>query len=329
MPWSETSVLYLIAGISAVISVSATMLAHAYAYRRGLLDQPGERRSHHAATPRGGGIGIALATLMCCIYFAWQGEIRWLYYGMGLLLVTAISAWDDHRPLSASLRLFVHLLAATVIAIGVYRFASLPYAVLAWLLVPFLVNVWNFMDGINGIATSQAMLVAFFLFMLLDGTSALFAVATAAACLAFLPFNMPKAKIFLGDVGSGALGCIVAILLLESLQKAPSFLYWPLIALPVSAFACDSGMTLLRRMWRGEPWWQPHVQHLYQTMARRYGHLPVTLTYAVWTLVMGLIMLPGAKLSGEMAALLAIGIASLAACIWLYLQRQAIQDQAG
>ncbi|RZA28207.1 MAG: lipopolysaccharide biosynthesis protein, partial [Proteobacteria bacterium] len=111
----------------------------------------------------------------------------------------------------------------------------------------------------------------------------------AAATCGFLPFNFPRARIFLGDVGSGALGYLVAMLLLAVPSHQGK---WWLALLPLSAFLIDAGFTLAGRMLAGERWWQPHVRHLYQAWARKLGgHATVTLAYAVFSLLAVIMML--------------------------------------
>jgi UDP-N-acetylmuramyl pentapeptide phosphotransferase/UDP-N-acetylglucosamine-1-phosphate transferase len=106
--------------------------------------------------------------------------------------------------------------------------------------------------------------------------------ALAAACAGFLPFNFPRARIFLGDVGSGALGYALAALVALEVRGGAAGLW---VLLPLSAFLLDATLTLGARMVRGERWWTPHVQHLYQRLARYWqGHRRVTYLYAGWTL---------------------------------------------
>src|SRR5690606_32605738 len=164
-------------------------------------------------------------------------------------------------------------------------------AATAFVAAVVLANVWNFMDGIDGIAASQAAVVAV-AYALFAGPGAVFwlGLALAAAACGFLPLNVPRARIFLGDVGSGALGYALAgLLALASVQQA-----WGsrvLLVLPLLPFLLDASLTLLARIVRGEAWWLPHVQHAYQAWARsRGGHAGVTLAYAAAAVVAGLAM---------------------------------------
>lgn len=268
------------------IGASATWLARRYALRRQLLDQPGERRSHAAPTPRGGGISIVVALLLA-VAWLWMRSpsSSWLpFFATGLALVAGVGLVDDHRPLSPWLRLAVHAAAAGCLAAASWVDLHHPViALVAFVAAMVLTNAWNFMDGIDGIAASQALLVALAIAILAAGPVRWLALALVAAVAGFLPFNAPKASVFLGDVGSGALGFAIAALALraDGWQQGPAWL----LALPLSAFLIDTGLTLLGRVLRGEPWWRAHVLHAYQRWVRRCGrHMPVALAYAGWTI---------------------------------------------
>ncbi|NOT89727.1 MAG: glycosyltransferase family 4 protein [Lysobacter sp.] len=315
----------------AAIGAAGTWMARAYALQRQLVDQPGERRSHRVATPRGGGIAIALAFLIALVAMILREprEIVLLACaGFGLLLVAGIGWMDDHRPLSPWLRLTVHAVAAGWLGVGFYLSgASGAVAITTFASALVLVNIWNFMDGIDGLAATQAVLAAAaFVFL----TGSLLAIhlglALIASTLAFLPFNFPRASIFLGDVGSGALGFALALMLGMSLDAMP-LQAWPLVFLPLSAFLLDAGLTLSMRMLRGERWWMPHVEHAYQRWARCTGrHPPVTAGYAVWTLLMcvGMVLLWKRNPRGmEMVVLVCLAIG----CgFWYGLRRYATAD---
>lgn len=268
------------------IGILGTWLARIYATQRNLIDHPGERRNHASATPRGGGIAIVTALLVATLALAMRDPMRaaqLLAFALGLGLVAGIGWWDDHRPLPAWLRLAVHAVAAAMLALAVFLAHGETWlSVVAFVAALILTNVWNFMDGINGLAASQAALVA----AVIAGVSASawgwLAWALVAACAGFLPFNFPRARIFLGDVGSGALGFTIAALVVTILGEAEG--EWPLMLLPLAAFVIDASLTLGRRVWRRERWWTAHSQHAYQAWARRVGnHVPVTLGYAAWT----------------------------------------------
>src|SRR5690606_2079003 len=181
--------------------------------------------------------------------------------------------------------------------------------------VPVLVNVWNFMDGIDGIATTQAM-IALACFAL-PGPSPVATVAwgASAACCGFLPFNYPRARIFLGDVGSGTIGYVLAAVgawTASGLDAEGHRGSAALLVLPLSAFLVDASLTLGGRILRRERWWLPHVSHLYQRWAKRVGrHWIVTNAYALFSLLAGCVAYV-ASASGTVCSLAVV-------CTWLVL----------
>ena len=324
MPQSQYWLLLLVLTTAAVV----TWLAIRYARWRQLIDQPGERRSHAVSTPRGGGIGIVVSQLLACGLGAmWMPAhaVTLLVFAVGLLLVAGIGWWDDHRSLPALPRLCVHLLAALLLGTLVWvGTGSVVKAVFCFVLAVSLVNIWNFMDGINGLAATQAILVGLGAAWLLPWPFAMAGGALAAGCAGFLPFNFPRARVFMGDVGSGALGYLVAGVLalgLSVTETAP--VLW--LMLP-AVFLADAGFTLLSRMLRGERWMQPHTQHLYQRFVKREcSHTAVTLGYALFSLV-------GLTLAAQFSRLplgwgWAGGITWLAAtaAAWMFLRATALK----
>ncbi|KQY52400.1 hypothetical protein [Lysobacter sp. Root494] len=306
------------------IGLVGTWLARRYAIRSDLIDHPGERRSHDVPTPRGGGIAIVIALLVAAFVLAWrhpQQIILIAGFAIGLLLVAGVGMVDDHKPLSPLLRLGVQALAAAIVALAVAATSGdLVLSLIAFAAAMVLTNVWNFMDGINGIAATQAALVAGGLALIVGGIWTWLALALAAACLGFLPFNFPRARIFLGDVGSGALGFAIATLLAVSLMDGR--LFAPLLLLPLSAFLVDSGLTLLRRIVRRERWWAAHAQHAYQRWASISGsHTIVTFMYASWTVAGWLLAWwLGPRTEGQVVLCCLVWF-TMAAASWAWLQR--------
>jgi UDP-N-acetylmuramyl pentapeptide phosphotransferase/UDP-N-acetylglucosamine-1-phosphate transferase len=286
MPWSDPLRALALATLVFFLSIAGAYWARGYGLRRGLLDHPGERRSHQVPTPRGGGIGIALGLFCLLLWLALVAAPTYALLAAGLLVTALAGSWDDHRSLPVWPRLAMHLLAGVLLAVSMrLEGSSWPLTVLACVLVPVMINVWNFMDGINGLAASQAALCAMACLIAgVGGDLHMLALAVAAGCVGFLPFNFPKAKVFLGDVGSGSLGYLMALLILLPRMGMQG---WPALPplLPFTAMLVDAGMTLGWRMLRREPWWQPHVQHVYQRAARRVGHARVSAAYAGWTLL--------------------------------------------
>lgn len=313
------------------IGLAGTWLALRYAQRRRLFDQPGERRSHAVATPRGGGISLVASLLVAIILLALavdaprsQAAVL-LPVGAGLAAVAGIGWADDHRPLSPWWRLVVHVAAAGCLAWAVRASGGGTwFMLLAFVAAVVLVNVWNFMDGIDGIASSQAAIVALgYALSAREGVPFWLGTALAAAACGFLPFNVPRARIFLGDVGSGALGYAIATLLaFAAIGHGQRDLGWLALLLPLSPFLVDASLTLAARMLRGERWWEPHVQHAYQRWARSGGsHLRVTAAYALAALACMLLMFH-ARSSSAPVQLGMIGMVWLAGgMVWRHFRR--------
>lgn len=329
MPWSEAALLGPTALVVATLVASKVAAlgsgwAIAHAHRNGLLDHPGERRSHHTPTPRGGGVGIAVAGLLVLLLIAATraAPAGWLLVAGGLLLVSLVGWWDDHRPLSPWPRLAVHALAAACLAWASHLHGASAAAVAAVFIAGVvLVNAWNFMDGIDGLATSQALLCALGFAVVLDEAWRLLALVLAGACLGFLPFNAPRAKVFLGDVGSGALGYLVAALLGAGFASHPPAA-WPLLLLAPMAMLVDTGLTLGWRMHRRERWWQPHVQHAFQRWSRHQGHARVSIAYAVWTFAAVALMLAALHWPARVALAAAPAALLASAGAWWWLHRR-------
>lgn len=309
------------------IGLAGTWLARRYALHRSLLDQPGERRSHVVPTPRGGGIAIVVAMLLAGAWWLSRAgtELPMLVMFLaGLLLVAVVGLVDDHRPLSPWLRLAVHFVAAALLALGTWvTYGQVLLAFAAFVLALVLTNVWNFMDGIDGLAASQAALIAVAVACVTAGLWQWLALALLATTMGFLPFNFPKARIFLGDVGSGALGFTLASLLMGTIAQMPrSGGIW---MLPLSAFLLDASLTLLGRLRRGEAWWRPHALHAYQGWARVGGsHVPVTLGYAAWTAVAVLLLLVLRATDPLLMTLSCVAWYMTGAGVWWMLQRKTI-----
>jgi Fuc2NAc and GlcNAc transferase len=274
---------FFLFGLVMCLSFLLTGLLCRYAKKRRLLDIPNSRSSHQDPTPRGGGLAIVFCFLGGLLYLYFAGDIHKSAFNAlfnGGLLVAAIGCWDDHRHIPARWRLLVHFVAAAwaLFIIGgfpdllVGRFVWSPcwlgYGVgivsLVWLL-----NLYNFMDGIDGIAGVEAISVAIgaALIMYLNGNSrdAFPLVILAAACLGFLFLNWPPAKIFMGDVGSGFLGFVLGVFALDTAgSDALSLWCWVIL---LAVFFVDATCTLLRRILRGDRFYEAHRSHAYQYLS--------------------------------------------------------------
>lgn len=285
----------LVVLLSGAFTVSAVLtgLIRAHAPSLGLIDVPNERSSHTIPKPRGGGLAFVAAFLLGMAALLALDTISLRLFaavaGSGLL-VAAVGWIDDRKGLPASRRALVHGAAAVwaLAWLGGVPPLDLGFTTLAWggigqvvgvIGIVWLINLYNFMDGIDGLAGSEAVAVGIGAGLLLlgRGEGALASVAglIAAACLGFLFWNWPPARIFMGDVGSGFLGMVFAALAIASMQQQAMLLWQWMILLGV--FVTDTTFTLLRRVARGARWHEAHRSHAFQKAAQRAGrHLPVT-----------------------------------------------------
>jgi UDP-N-acetylmuramyl pentapeptide phosphotransferase/UDP-N-acetylglucosamine-1-phosphate transferase len=282
-----------------VLSFLLTGLATWYASRIGLLDQPGERHSHTVATPRGGGAGMMLALLISSLILARDTiPAYWLTcIAPGMTTLALLGWWDDHRPLSARFRFLVQL-AVTIHLLwcassAAWLDGSMVMVVLAALFVLWMTNLYNFMDGSNGMAGMQGVFSAGVMAWLFsragDGGSALLASLIAACCIGFLPWNLGRARVFMGDVGSLPMGFVLAALILHGVDVEA--FSTPVALLLMLVFLTDSTLTLLMRVMKGERWYNAHRQHLYQRLiGHGWTHGSVVLLYQTINM---LLVLPG------------------------------------
>lgn len=287
--------LWLLVPVVFAVALFLTWLLRRYALARSLLDVPNERSSHTLTTPRGGGVAFVLAYLVVLPVIAALGWLNWSW-AISLLGAGAWIAFigfvDDHGYLiRASLRLVTHFLGAFWLLLWLpvmpelalmgmaFDLGVVGYLLAAVMLV-WMLNLYNFMDGIDGLASVEAITVCAggALLYVLIGTPTLGVapLLLAAAVAGFLFWNFPPAKIFMGDAGSGFLGMVIGGLALQATTVSPPLLWGWLILLGV--FVVDATFTLLRRMLRGEKLDEAHRSHAYQHAALEYGaHLPVTL----------------------------------------------------
>ncbi|MGR0188217.1 MraY family glycosyltransferase [Azospirillum aestuarii] len=252
----------------------------AYLRRKAILDHPNDRSSHSIPTPRGGGWGVMLTLLPVWTLIAMTADdpLRALPILAGTLALMAVSWMDDRRGLGPAPR-FLAQIAAVVAGLsalpgdGLVFQGLLPFwadrlvAAVGWL---WFVNLFNFMDGIDGLAGSEAASIGAGLALVaalgaLDPALALYGLAAAGAALGFLVWNWHPAKLFMGDVGSVPLGFTLGWLLLV---LAASGLWVAALLIP-AYFLADATVTLLRRLAEGKKVWQAHREHFYQKATQR------------------------------------------------------------
>jgi Fuc2NAc and GlcNAc transferase len=283
-----------IAGFLGVFALSFGLTGVVLRYARGrLLDIPNARSSHRLPTPRGGGVAIVTAFLAGEVY--WRLIVGEPVAGFAVLaggvLVAAVGFWDDHGHLSARWRLLAHLAAAALavanlpgdlpLRLGLVSFGSGAFAdFIGVLVIAWMLNLFNFMDGIDGLAGLEVVSVGagaslLLLLSLPPGASLPLAPGLlAAATLGFLLWNWPPAKIFMGDVGSGFVGYLLGCAAIATAKAGTLGLaVWLILT---GAFVVDASFTLVRRMAGGQRWYEAHRSHAYQHAARLLGgHAPV------------------------------------------------------
>lgn len=276
------------------VSFACALAWRQWALRRAVLDHPGQRSSHAVATVRGGGIGIVLALLLAWALGWIDGQWNRALV-LSLALMALVGLLDDLRGLPASVKFAGQCLAISPLLWAIVRestgtgplvfadMAALVPATLAAGVLLFFVNAWNFMDGIDGIAALAAIAVAAVAWM--AGVEPLWAAALLAASLGFLPLNLPRARLFMGDCGSHVLGLGIGLLVLDGIGGG----LVSLVVLAATApFSVDVLATLGRRLLDREPLASAHRRHLYQLLVRSgYSHPGVALAYAFMMLAMG------------------------------------------
>lgn len=312
-----------------VATAAATGWLRGWLLRRRVLDIPNHRSSHDNPTPRGG--GLAVTGVLLAAWAAVAALVPAAPQGIALVLaaaaaLAAISWVDDLKGLGAAPRFAAQGVA---VALGLAalppglvfqgllpEWADAGLSLLAWL---WFVNLFNFMDGIDGIAGTETACIGLGLAILamLGGDAARFALAAAliGAALGFLWWNRHPARIFLGDVGSVPLGFLLGWLLLS---EAAAGRWAPALILPLYYLA-DATITLLRRLLRGEKVWQAHRQHFYQRAAQGAGHAAVVravlladLALVALAVASGAAPWPASALAGLAVAVLLAHLARLA-----------------
>jgi UDP-GlcNAc:undecaprenyl-phosphate/decaprenyl-phosphate GlcNAc-1-phosphate transferase len=309
--------------VAALVALALTPAVRAFALRSGTIDVPNDRSSHEVPTPRGGGIAIlaGLAAGLLAVRPAIDDPLVILLAGTAAIAVVGLV--DDLRSLSVSVRLGIQVVVAIAVAAGGTLLIDLisplgtlrvPLFALAVVLTAFwaagVTNAYNFMDGINGIASLEAVVAGGALAIMLarhgDVSGSVIAMAAAGAALGFLPWNYPKARIFMGDVGSAALGFLLAMLAVRLSFFGGSLLEG---ALPLLPFLFDTSLTLARRIANRERWWTAHRTHLYQRLTQRgWSHAAVTTVWGALALLSAAVAIALRELSWTAGVVVTIGL---------------------
>lgn len=304
----------ILAALSAVVSWGVAVWVLHSAQTIGLIQEPDHRSSHVQSTPGGGGLGIVLAGSMAGLFLTW-----WLAWDMGTPLVlfssliAAVGLRDDIQHVPARVRLLVQFAVCLGLLFALGKLPEMPLSLAPGLAGPTVdgwmfsgllllagiwwINLFNFMDGIDGLASSQA------IFMLLSGAALalwseptlignaawIWGVCVASAVVGFLLLNFPPAKMFMGDVGSTYLGFMILALALIGIQAGwLNYAVWLVLA---AVFVTDATVTMFIRIVRRERWYEAHCSHAYQRLSRRWsgerhvGHRLVTQLISVINLL--------------------------------------------
>lgn len=297
-----------------IVSWGLTFVLRRYALAKSLMDIPNERSSHVVPTPRGGGVAIVVSFVLSLPALYGFGLLEFnLFYGLlgSGLLVALIGFADDHGHIAARWRLLGHFVAAVwalcwmggmapVSMFGMGIQLGWVGSVLAAIYLVWMLNLYNFMDGIDGIASVQAIFVclAGCVISLMAGNQSVLFVSLflSSAVAGFLLWNFPPARIFMGDAGSGFLGMVLGVLSLYVAWSSSALMWGWLILLAV--FTVDSTVTLLRRLVRGEKIYQAHRSHAYQYASRHFAShkvvtLGVTCINVFWVFPMAVLVAKG------------------------------------
>ena len=286
-----------------VVTYLCCLLVIRRAHKWELMDNPNHRSSHQAPTPSGGGIGLAFAGSLVGVYFLAVEPLNW--YFVVVLIISCVLAGvglhDDRKPMSARWRLGIQVILAGSLLCVLGGLPKMQLFIEAWfsrtliyafllLVIVWWINLYNFMDGIDGLAAMQTvfmLLVGAALLVwprpdLLDSPTIVWMLCIAGATAGFLFLNWAPAKIFMGDVGSTYLAFMLLSFGLLSIRNefipvVTGLAMWAILG---ATFATDASITLMTRMLTSKRWREGHRSHVYQRLARRLGgHRTVTLLY--------------------------------------------------
>ena len=286
---------FLVLALSFLLGASGAYLISRYAGKLGLIDQPNNRSSHNIPTPKGGGIGITITLALVATAYAIP-----FFFWLPIIILSLVSLFGDKSHISPFIRLFLQFFAAVIVLVSLLTISSPTDLLLfrgnGWLAkILFIVsgslflvasaNFYNFMDGINGIAAISS-IIGFSLLAAYGQSNGIapdmiiICLCIAAACLGFLPFNFPKARVFMGDTGSVLLGFLFASMILAFSQDLQDITLMTGFMFPLFA---DELITMVERIIERQDLTKPHRQHLYQVLANEAGidHWKVALAYSV------------------------------------------------
>ncbi len=289
-------------GLSFIFGGAGAWMVYRFSHHVGLVDVPSARSSHSVSTPKGGGIGILVSFVSICVWL----EMDLLFWGPAVF-VALLSFLGDRSHLNPGIRLMVHFLAATVVVQGLHlwqyyeelillvtyweRTISLSIGLFLLIFIAGTANFYNFMDGIDGIAAITGVIgfSLLALFGVIEGKEqdlVIICCIVSSACMGFLPFNLPKARVFMGDIGSVLLGFIFAVIVVKFAETQTEFIVLSCFLFP---FYADELVTMVERIRLRHSLIKPHRRHLYQVLANEAGvaHWKVSLGYGLLQVVVG------------------------------------------
>ena len=278
--------------ISFLLGGTGAWIVAKWGIKLSLFDKPNLRSSHKTVTPKGGGIGILAAFFVCSIAFSIPKS-----FWIPAVFISLFSFWGDRSEIRPKVRLLFQFAAGTILLIGILmekQNGVASYALMP-LLVIFLVgtaNFYNFMDGINGIAGITGIigfgLIAFYA-LILDIVLLLstLAICMSFSCMGFIPFNVPKAKVFMGDVGSILLGFVFSGMVVYLSKNVLDFICLMSFLFP---FYADELTTMVVRLKDKENLTKAHRRHLYQLLANecKIPHWKISAGYGLFQFMIGI-----------------------------------------
>lgn len=288
-----------------------------------IIDKPNNRSSHTSITLRGGGIIFPLAILIACIL----GYVS-LSIAIAVVLVAVVSFVDDIKPLSQLPRFASHAIAIVLVFYDLDLFNQVLWVlpIIFFLMIGW-VNVFNFMDGINGITVLYSFVaILSFSFLEINKESLPLLITMGLSCLAFGFFNVrKKAKTFAGDVGSISMALFLGYFMLKTILDSGQIGY----LLFLSIYGIDAGITIFARIKKKENIFQPHRSHLYQYLANElgYSHLLVSFLYSGIQLLINALLLYLQQI-GELSILFIISFLLVQILSYLWIRKRVVQKIA-
>jgi len=285
-----------------------------------IIDKPNNRSSHTSITLRGGGIIFPIAIITACI----AGYVSWITT-IAVVLVATISFIDDIKPLSQLPRFFSHAVAIGLVFYDLGLFSQAIWILpLIFVLLIGWVNIFNFMDGINGITVLYAFVTIVSLSVLEINTESLPLLLTMGlSCCAFGIFNVrKKAKTFAGDVGSISMALFLGYFMLKTILESGQIGY----LLFLSVYGIDAAITIFMRIKKKENIFQPHRSHLYQYLANElgYSHIVVSLLYSGIQLSINVLLLYLQKI-GQLSLPITVSILLLEILFYIWIRNRVVQ----